>query len=144
MDDELKKAIILENYTNPSNYEKVDDDTYDKYNTNNASCVDNLNFYIKIENNVIKDLKFEGEACAISKASSSITTDNVIGKSVSDALIYIENFENMIDQKSYDENVLHDACCFCDIYKQNNRKNCAYLPYRGLRKYLEDYIATHK
>ena len=139
MDDELKKAIILDNYSNPSNYEKVEDESYDKYNTNNASCVDNLNFYIKIENNIIKDLKFEGEACAISKASSSIATENIIGLSIEEAIKYIENFENMIDQKPYDENVLNDACCFCDIYKQNNRKNCAYLPYRGLRNYLENY-----
>jgi NifU-like protein involved in Fe-S cluster formation len=46
----------------------------------------------------------------------------------------------MIDQKPYNEDTLKDACCFCDIYKQNNRRNCAYLPYRGLKKYLENYI----
>lgn len=140
MNEELKKEIILENYSNPSNYGKVDDPAYDKYNTNNESCVDNLNFYIKIENNIIMDLKFEGEGCAISKASSSIITDNIIGSTIENAIIYIDNFEKMIDQKEYDENILQDACCFCDIYKQNNRKNCAYLPYRGLKKYLENYI----
>ena len=140
MDDEVKKEIILENYSNPSNYQKIDDESYEKYNTNNDSCVDNLNFYIKIEDNIIKDLKFEGEACAISKASSSIFTDNVIGKSINDAIIYIGEFENMIDQKPYNEDTLKDACCFCDIYKQNNRRNCAYLPYRGLKKYLENYV----
>jgi len=139
MNDELKKEIILENYSNPSNYEKVEDESYDKYNTNNDSCVDNLNFYIKIDGDIIKDLKFEGEACAISKASSSIFTDNIIGKSIEEAITYISEFENMIDQKTYSEEILHDACCFCDIYKQNNRRNCAYLPYRGLKKYLENY-----
>nr|MCR5788163.1 SUF system NifU family Fe-S cluster assembly protein [Bacilli bacterium] len=123
----------------PSNYEKVSDPSYEKYNTNNESCVDNLNFYIKIEDNIIKDLKFEGEACAISKSSSSIFTENVIGKSIEDAINYISNFERMIDQKKYDEDVLKEACCFCDIYKQNNRRNCAFLPYRGLKKYLENY-----
>ena len=139
MDDELKKEIILSHYENPSNYEKVSDPSYEKYNTNNESCVDNLNFYIKIEDNIIKDLKFEGEACAISKSSSSIFTENIIGKSIEDAINYISNFERMIDQKNYDEDVLKEACCFCDIYKQNNRRNCAFLPYRGLKKYLENY-----
>ena len=139
MNEELKKEIILENYSNPSNYGKVEDESYDKYNTNNESCVDNLNFYIKIEKGIIKDLKFEGEACAISKSSSSICTDNIIGKTIEEAIKYISEFENMIDQKPYKEEVLHDACCFCDIYKQNNRRNCAYLPYRGLKKYLENY-----
>ena len=42
MDDELKKEIILENYTNPSNYEKVIDTSYDKFNTKSESCIDNL------------------------------------------------------------------------------------------------------
>ena len=41
MDEELKREIILENYSNPSNYGKTDDKSYDKYNTNNESCVDN-------------------------------------------------------------------------------------------------------
>lgn len=140
MNDELKKEIIIENYSNPSNYGKVEDPTYEKFNTNNESCVDNLNFYIKIEDNIIKDLKFEGEACAISKSSSSIFTDNVIGKTIDEAISYINEFEKMIDQKEYNEDTLKDACCFCDIYKQNNRRNCAYLPYRGLKKYLENYI----
>ena len=129
MNEELKKEIILEHYSNPSNYEKVEDKSYDKYNTNNDSCVDNLNFYIKIEDNIIKDLKFEGEACAISKASSSIATENIIGKSIGDAIVYINNFENMIDQKDYDESVLSDACCFCDIYK--------YIFNRNKRKHLQ-------
>ena len=139
MNDELKKEIILEHYSHPSNYEKVDDKSYDKVHENNGSCIDNLNFYIKVEDNIIKDLKFEGEACAISKASSSIATDNIIGKTINDAIDYIDSFDDMINQKPYDEEKLNEACCFCDIYKQNNRKNCAFLPYKGIKKYLENY-----
>ena len=139
MNDELKKEIILEHYSNPSNYEKIDDDYYVKIHESNGSCIDNLNFYIKIENNIIKDIKFEGEACAISMASSSIASENLIGKSITDAIIYINDFENMINQKPYKEDNLNEACCFCDIYKQNNRKNCAFLPYKGLKNYLENY-----
>lgn len=139
MDDEIKKEIILENYSNPSNYGKPIDKSYTKFNTNNDSCIDNLDFYIKIENNVIKDIRFEGEACAISKASSSIATNNLVGKTIDEAINYINNFESMIDQKEYNKETLQDANAFCDIYKQNNRKNCAYLPYKGLKKYLENY-----
>ena len=139
MNDELKKEIILEHYSHPSNFEEINDKSYEKINTNNESCIDNLNFYIKIEDNLIKDIKFNGEACAISMASSSIATDNLIGKTISEAINYIDNFDNMINQKTYDEDTLNEACAFCDIYKQNNRKNCAFLPYKGLRKYLENY-----
>ena len=138
MNDELKKEIILEHYSHPSNYEKVEDSSYEKIHENNGSCIDNLNFYIKVEDNVIKDIKFEGEACAISMASSSIASENLIGKSIDDAIDYINTFDNMINQKPYDEEKLEEACCFCDIYKQNNRKNCAFLPYKGIKKYLEN------
>ena len=139
MNDELKKEIILEHYSHPSNFEKIEDDSYVKIHENNGSCIDNLNFYIKIEDDVIKDIKFEGEACAISMASSSIASENLIGKSIEEATDYINYFENMINQKPYREDKLNEACAFCDIYKQNNRKNCAYLPYKGLKNYLENY-----
>lgn len=139
MNEELKKEIILEHYQNPSNYEIANEEGYEKINTNNESCIDNLNFYIKIEDNIIKDIKFNGEACAISMASSSIATENLIGKSIEDAIKYITEFENMINEKEYNQSKLCDACCFSDIYKHSNRKNCAYLPYKGLKKYLENY-----
>lgn len=139
MNEELKKEIILEHYSHPSNFEEVSDDSYVKIHENNGSCIDNLNYYIKIEDDIIKDIKFSGEACAISMASSSIASENLIGKSVDDAIKYINDFENMINQKPYNEENLNEACCFCDIYKQNNRKNCSFLPYKGLKNYLENY-----
>lgn len=138
MDDNLKKEIILNHYSNPSNYEKVNDESYIKLNTSNDSCIDNINMYIKIENNIIKDIKFDGEACCISMASSSIATENLIGLSIDDAIKYIDNFNNMINQDDYNKDLLKEACCFSDIYKQNNRKNCALLPYKNLRNYLEN------
>ena len=70
MDNELKREIILDNYTNPYNKEEVNDETYLYENSNNASCIDNLNIWVKIENNRIKDIKFTGDACAISTAST--------------------------------------------------------------------------
>ena len=66
MDENLKREIILENYQNPINKETVNDDRYIKVNTNNESCIDNLDIYILVEDNIIKDIKFDGEACAIS------------------------------------------------------------------------------
>ena len=43
----------------------------------------------------------------------------------------------MIDEKPYDSNLLEDANCYDEIYKQPNRKKCALLPYEGLKKILE-------
>lgn len=132
MDENLKKEIIMEHYQNPINRKVINDPSYIKVNTKNSSCIDDLDIYVKIENNKIVDIAFNGEACAISISSTSIMIENLIGKTIEEATEYINNFENMINEKDYDESVLNDAICYADIYKQSNRKTCATLPYRGI------------
>ena len=71
MDEETKRAIIMEHYMHPLN--KIDDvkEGYEVVNTANASCIDNLNIYVDIKDDIIKDIYFNGEACAISTSSTS-------------------------------------------------------------------------
>ena len=137
MDENLKREIILENYQNPINREEVNDDRYIKVNTNNESCIDNLDIYFLIEDKVIKDIKFTGEACAIATSSVSIMIHNLIGKTVDEAVEYMNSFDNMVNEKEYDESILNEAIVYNEIYKQANRKHCALLPYLGLKKALE-------
>lgn len=136
MDENLKREIIMEHYQKPLNKVPLDDEKYEKVNTNNSSCIDNLDIFILFENNLIKDIKFDGEACAISTSSTSIMIKNLIGKTVKEALEYIENFENMIGEKEYNSSLLKEANAYDTIYKQNSRKTCALLPYVGIRKVL--------
>ena len=138
MDDSLKREIILENYQNPTNKERTNDERYIKVNTNNESCIDNLDIYLLVEDNIIKDIKFDGEACAISTASTSIMINNLIGKTIDEVEEYVKNFENMVDDKEYDETKLNEAVVFDEIHKQANRKHCAVLPYLGIEKALKD------
>lgn len=140
MDTELKRDIILDNFQNPFNKDGNDELGYEKVNSNNESCIDNIDLYVKVEDGIVKDIRFNGEACAISTASTSIMLKNIIGKSVSDALNYINNFENMVEEKEYDEELLNEGIVFDEIYKQQNRKNCVILPYVGIKKILKKYI----
>ncbi len=137
MDENIRRELIMEHYQNPRNKGKEIDETYQKVNTNNASCIDNLDIYVKVEDKKIKDIAFDGEACAISTASCSMMITNLIGKTIQEAYEYIENFERMVEEKPYDENILESALAFNEIYKQNNRKNCALLPYKGIRQILD-------
>jgi len=139
MDNELRREVILEHFQHPINKENVEDEKYNQVNTRNPNCIDNLDIYILFEDKIIKDIKFMGEACAISTASTSIMIKNLIGKSIEDAKKYIQEFYNMCDELSYDENILNEGLAFSDIYKQANRKNCALLPYKGILKALEAY-----
>ena len=139
MDPEFKREIIMEHYQNPINRKIINDESYIKVNTANESCIDNIDMYILIKDNIIKDICFDGEACAISISSTSIMIKNLIGKSVKEAKDYINNFINMVNEKMYDKDMLNEALVYEDIYKQSSRKTCATLPYRGILKVLENY-----
>ncbi len=136
MDDNLRREIILENYQNPDNRGLIDDDSYLKVNTNSESCIDNLDFMMKIEDGTIKDIKFDGEACAISTSASSIMTRKLIGKSIDEVKEILTNYKNMIEEKEYDEDVLGELNVYDHICKQPNRKNCALLPMVSVEKML--------
>ena len=132
MDENLRKNIILEHYNNPVNKGLVKEDGYIKVNMNSSTCIDNLDFMVKIENGVIKDARFDGEACAISTSASSIMMNMIIGKTIKEAEEIIENYEAMIDERKYDEDVLQEAIVFNEIYKQANRKMCEGSFYFGV------------
>ena len=138
MDEQTRRQIIMEHYQNPLNRKKIEDEGYLKVNTSNSSCIDNLDIYLKIENNIIKDIAFSGEACAISISSTSIMIENLLNKTVDEAKRFIDNFENMINEQKYDEDYLKTANVYNEIYKQNSRKTCAFLPYEGIRKLLDN------
>lgn len=137
MDANIKRSIILEHYQNPVNKGLIDDDNYKKINMNNQSCIDEVDLMFKVENNIIKDIKFDGEACAICTSSTSIMIDTLIGKTIDEAKVIYENFAKMIDEQEYDENVLEQANVYEDISKQPNRKKCALLPWWGVKKMIE-------
>ena len=139
MDENLKREVILDNYTNPENRERIDDADYIGVNSNNSSCIDNIDLWVKIVDDKIEDIKFDGEACAISTASTSIMSKELKGKTLDEAEIFIRNFYNMIEEADYDVDVLNEALAFDTIYKQANRKTCATLPYKGVLDAIEKY-----
>ena len=136
MDQNLKRSIILDHYQNPQNKGLIEDDSYIKVNMNNESCIDEINLMVKINNNVIEDIRFDGEACAICTSSTSIMIKTLIGKTVNEAKIIYNNFVKMLNEKEYNENILEDAIVYDDIYRQPNRKKCALLPWWGIDKII--------
>ena len=137
MDSNLKREIILDNYHDPMNRGLIEDDSYIKVNTNSESCIDNLDFMMKIENDKVVDIKFDGEACAISTSATSIMIRTLIGKSLDEAIKILDNYRKMINEEEYDENLLGELMVYDDICKQPNRKGCALIPVRAIDKVLE-------
>ena len=136
MDKETKREIILDNYQNPMNKGLKEDDSYIFENTNNESCIDNIDMMMKVENKVIKDILFDGEACAICTSATSIIIRSLIGKTLEEAEAIIVNYQNMINEKEYDKDLLGELNVYDDIYLQPNRKKCALLPKVTIEKIL--------
>ena len=137
MDSNLRREIILENYQDPMNRGLCDDDSYLKINTHSDSCIDNLDFMLKVENDKIIDIRFDGEACAISTSATSIIIRSLLGKTVEEAKKILLNYQNMIHEKEYDEELLGELIVYDEISKQPNRINCALLPEKAILELLE-------
>lgn len=137
MDSNLKRSIILEHYQSPKNKGLIDDDTYIKINMNNESCIDEINLMVKLEDQRIKDIRFDGEACAICTSATSIMIDTLLGKSIEEAREIIKNYYQMIDEQEYNSDILEQANVYDDISRQPNRKKCALLSWWGIDKALE-------
>ena len=136
MDSELRREIILDNYTNPF-HKETKNEGFLKANANNVSCIDNINIFIKVENDIIVDAYFDGEACAISTASTSIMVKRIIGMTLKEATKYVNNFNNMVNEKEYNKEEMKEERAFDEIYKQESRKTCATLPTAGLIKIIK-------
>lgn len=137
MDENIKRSIILENYQNPKNKGLLDNPKYQSINMNSESCIDEINLQILIEDDIIKDIRFDGEACAICTSSTSIMIQTLIGKNITEAKEILNNFEYMIDEKPYNEDILEEAIVYNDISKQANRKKCALLSWWGIKKIIK-------
>ncbi len=141
MNNNLKRSIILEHYQSPHNKGLIEDDTYLKTNMNNESCIDELNIMLKVENDIIKDIKFDGEACALCISSASIMTDTLIGKNIKEVENILHNFLNMATEKEYDPNVLEEAVVYDEVSKTPNREKCVLLSWWGIEKLLNEIKA---
>lgn len=138
-DPKILRQIIMDHYENPRNRELVDDPYYCQVRKNSDSCIDDITVQVKFNGNIIEDVRFDGEACTISTASTSILSELVKGKTLDEALNIIENYHNMVFEKPYDADLLEEAVAFQNVYKQANRIKCATIGFDAVKELIEDY-----
>lgn len=138
-DPMILRQIIMDHNQNARNRELVKDDTYLSVRKDSDSCIDDITVQVKFSGDNIEDIRFDGEACTISSASTSILTELVKGKTIKEAEEIINNFKNMVFEKPYDEELLEDAIAFQNVYKQANRIKCATIGYDALSEIIAEY-----
>lgn len=137
MDKNLKRSIIMDHASHPKNKGLFDDPRYILIDANTDSCNDDIKLMVLIEDGIIKDVHFDGLACVICTSSTSIMINTLIGKTLEEAKQIYTNFDNMINEKEYDPEILQEAIVYDDIYQQPNRKKCALLPWWGIEKAIK-------
>ena len=92
---DLYQEVILDHNRRPRNFHTMADASH-RAEGYNPLCGDRLTLYLKLDGDVIKDAAFEGSGCAISKASASLMTDAIKGRTVPDARTLFERFHRMV------------------------------------------------
>ena len=147
--DELKdlyRELILDHSRNPRHFGKLPDATHIADGIN-PLCGDKLRLYLSIENEKIKDARFEGIGCAISVASASLLTEIIIGLPQETALQY---FDETVSRLTADEPVgwdiedLQKIEALDGVREFPARVKCATLPWHALRSAItnQDTPAT--
>jgi len=131
---ELYQEIILDHNRSPRNYGALKDATH-VFEGKNPLCGDNYKIYLKIKNGVIEDIGFEGSGCAISKASASVMSATVKGKTLEQADRYFEIFHKLVTGEVQAEDFLDEAgslAAFAGVAEFPVRVKCASLAWHTL------------
>ena len=141
---ELYQELILDHSRKPRNFHALDHTSHQAEGYN-PLCGDRLTLYLKIEGDTVRDIGFQGSGCAISKASASMMTDAVKGKTVSEAKELFEHFHHMLSQVSnnnFDRSKLGKLAVFAGVSEFPVRVKCATLAWHTLRAGMENTSKT--
>ena len=139
MRDELYQQTILEHNRNPRNFKKLEGATHvaEGYN---PLCGDHLWVYAIISDGIIQEAAFEGSGCAISKASASMMTTALKGKTVAEAKVLFNEFHRLVigDLKpDAGPNHLDKLAVFSGIWQYPSRVKCASLGWHTMNGALD-------
>lgn len=137
-DPAILRELIMDHYQYPHNHELTDDSEYNSVHMASDSCIDDITVQSRIKDGVIEDIRFDGIACTISTASTSMMTDLLKGKTVKEAKAIINEYFNMIDSKEYDPDVLEEAVAMKNVYKQANRIKCATIGWKAIDQMIDE------
>ena len=135
---ELYQQVILDHNKKPRNYRKLEDANFSAEGYN-PLCGDQLTVYMNLEDDVVKDVGFEGSGCAISKASASMMTQAVKGKSKEEAENLFKEFHSMVTgefDEETEDNSLGNLKIFAGVREFPVRVKCATLPWHTMHAAL--------
>ncbi len=132
---ELYQELILDHTKKPRNFRKLET-ANSKADGHNPLCGDKLTVYLEMENDVVKDISFQGSGCAISTASASMMTESLKGKTKAEVEILFERFHELLTSKEDrvpEADKLGKLIVFSGVKEFPVRVKCATLAWHTLR-----------
>ena len=135
---ELYQEILLEHNNKPRNFRKLPDANR-KADGYNPLCGDQITLYLRVEDDVIADVSFQGVGCAISRASASMLTQSVKGETLTRAWEIFDGFHALITDPDadVDYDLLGDLEMLSGVSAFPTRIKCAVLPWHTLTAAIE-------
>ena len=136
---DLYQEIVMDHNRRPRNFGSIADSTSSSEGFN-PLCGDQVTVFLKVSDEIVEDVSFEGIGCAISKSSASMMTEGVKGKSVEEALIVFQAFRRMLTTTSdqvEDSEILGDLEILKGVSQYPTRIKCATLSWHTLQAALQ-------
>lgn len=132
---DLYQEVILEHSKHPRNYRAMEAANH-KAEGYNPLCGDHYTVYVDIQDGSIRDISFEGAGCAISKASASMMTQSLRGKSSGEAEALFSKFHELVTGNSTSTDEIGKLAVFAGVSEFPIRVKCATLAWHALRAAL--------
>lgn len=129
---ELYQELILDHNRSPKNFRVIETSTA-KSKGYNPLCGDHYTVYVELDGGRISDVSFQGAGCAISKASASLMTQHVKGKTIPEALSAVEKFQSLVTGQAEASEALGSLNAFESLKNFPMRVKCATLSWHALK-----------
>jgi nitrogen fixation NifU-like protein len=134
---DLYQEVVLDHGKRPRNFGPLADATH-RAEGLNPLCGDHLTVFAKVDGDRVNEARFEGSGCAISKASASVMTGVVKGKTRAEIDAIFERFHRLVTEgpRAGDEESLGKLAVFGGVHEFPTRVKCASLAWHALRAAL--------
>ncbi|OFV96263.1 MAG: SUF system NifU family Fe-S cluster assembly protein [Acidobacteria bacterium RIFCSPLOWO2_12_FULL_54_10] len=137
---DLYQEMILDHSKRPRNFGKLEGANHEASGYN-PLCGDRFTVHIKVDDDIIREIRFEGSGCAISTASASLMTEGSKGKTLAEAETLFEKFHKLITgdaAEPQNAEALGKLLVFSGVKEFPVRVKCATLPWHTLKAALHD------
>ncbi|WP_149359764.1 Fe-S cluster assembly sulfur transfer protein SufU [Lolliginicoccus suaedae] len=133
--EQMYQEVILDHYKHP-HHRGLREPYGAEVHHVNPTCGDEITLRVHLADGIVADISYDGQGCSISQASTSVLTDQIIGKPIDEAMRVVDAYQEMIGSRGAvegDEDLLGDGIAFVGVSKYPARVKCALLGWMAFK-----------